>query len=365
MIRSPLRGFSPSEGEASGFDSILIVSATVLIVFGLAALYSIDYSRHTSWFTKQIVLGMMGVVPFLLFWKIPARFWHRISSGLYVVSLLLLLAVLKAGVTTGGAQRWLQIGPLQFQPSEFSKMALAMTLAAFYANRIEYIKRPSTFVLGIVHAAIPMALVFKQPHLGGALTLLAIWFAVTVVAGVPWRFIGIAALLGVVLGFTAWNVPHVLTTEQKSRIIGFVHPDPKKDGYQQTRALEALGSGGAFGSGYLKGTMKAAGSVPEQQTDFVFSVIGEEGGMFGVILMLSAFGFFFYRCWLASFRASEPFQMFAAAGILAALAFHFAANIGMNLMVLPVVGLWLPFVSYGGTALWFCMASLGFFAGCK
>jgi rod shape determining protein RodA len=195
--------------------------------------------------------------------------------------------------------------------------------------------------------------------------LIGIWVAVTIVAGVPWRFIFIAAIAGATLGFVAWNVPGILTAEQKSRVLGFLNPDPRGSGYQQTRALVALGSGGAFGSGYLKGDLKATGSVPEQQTDFIFSVIGEEGGLFGVSLLLATFGFFFYRCWLASLRATTTFQRLAGTGMLAALGFHFVANVGMNLMVLPVVGLWLPFVSYGGTALWMCMAAVGFFASSK
>jgi rod shape determining protein RodA len=191
---------------------------------------------------------------------------------------------------------------------------------------------------------------------------MGVWAAITIVAGVPWRYIGIAALAISVLGVSAWNVPHVLTAEQKSRIVGFINPDPKGAGYQQTRALVALGSGGAFGKGYLKGELKANETVPEQQTDFVFSVIGEEGGLFGLSLMMAAFGYFFYRCWLATMRFTTPFQRFAGVGIMAALAFHFVANVGMNVMMLPVVGLWLPFVSYGGTALWMCMSAVGFLA---
>jgi rod shape determining protein RodA len=363
MIRTAGRSFSPSQPDSvRGTDVGLLLSALFLLLFGLAALYSIDHARDTGWFGKQIFLACLGIVPFLVFNRLPAQFWQRVATPLYIVNLVLLVGVLIVGVSVGGAQRWLNIGPIQFQPSEFSKIALAMTLGAFYAARLEDIKRPSTFVLSILHLLPPLLLVFKQPHLGGTLTLVGIWFVVTVVAGVPWRFIGVAVLAGAVIGAVGWNVPGVLTPEQKSRVVGFLNPDPDGAGYQQTRALVALGSGGAFGRGYLRGDVKANGSVPEQQTDFIFSVIGEEGGLFGVLLLMVAFAFFFYRCWVASFRAVEPFRRLAGAGILAALAFHFFANIGMNLMVLPVVGLWLPFVSYGGTALWMCMAAVGFFA---
>ncbi len=362
MIRSASKSFASARSDTGqGFNVGLLASAGLLLFFGLAALYSIDHARETGWFGKQLVLAAIGIVPFLLFFKMPPEFWQRAATPLYILNLVMLVAVLVIGTSAGGAQRWLELGPIRFQPSEFSKIALALTLAAFYANRQEYIRRPSTFVLSFLHLLPPLLLVFKQPHLGGTLTLLAIWVAVTVVAGVPWRFIGFALVLGVVFSAVAWNVPGILTPEQKSRVFAFINPDPDDGSYQQTRALVALGSGGAFGAGYLHGQLKAAGTVPEQQTDFIFSVVGEEGGLFGVTLLISAFGFFFYRCWTASFKASSVYQRLAGAGILAALGFHFFANIGMNLMILPVVGLWLPFVSYGGTALWMCMGAVGFF----
>lgn len=360
------RRFTPGEPDISrGVDVYLLLAAGLLIFIGLASLYSIDYSRGTVWFPRQVFLFCVGLVPFFAMWLAPARLWQQGAAALYVFSLVLLGFVLVKGTTIGGAQRWLEIGPLQFQPSEISKIALAFALAAFFVRRAESIKRPSTFLLSLGILVVPALLVFRQPHLGGALTLLGIWLVVAVVAGVPWRFIGVAAVAGMLLGTAAWFAPGVLTPEQKSRVIGFINPDPQGTAYQQTRALVALGSGGTLGTGYLKGDLKAAGSVPEQQTDFVFSVVGEEGGLVGATLVLATFMFFFYRCWLAGFKASTPFQRFAATGILAALVFHFVANIGMNLMVLPVVGLWLPFLSYGGTALWLCMASVGFFASCK
>lgn len=363
MIRTSSRSFAPGEPDmARGQDTSLLLSALVLLFFGLAALYSIDHDRQSGWFGKQLFLAGIGLVPFLVFNKLPAQFWQRAATPLYILNVVLLAAVLVIGESKGGATRWLDLKVVEFQPSEFSKVALALTLGAFYTARLESIRKPSTFFLSILHLLPPLLLVFKQPHLGGTLTLVGIWFVVTVVAGVPWRFIGIAMLAGAVIGLVGWNVPGVLTAEQKSRVVGFLNPDPDGAGYQQTQALVALGSGGAFGVGYLRGDMKANGSVPEQQTDFIFSVIGEEGGLFGVFLLMTAFGFFFYRCWLASTHARDPFRRLAGAGILAALAFHFFANIGMNLMVLPVVGLWLPFVSYGGTALWMCMAAVGFFA---
>jgi len=363
---SAARRFTPGEPDASRrVDLYLLLSAGLLIFIGLASLYSIDYSLGTVWFHRQLVLFIVGLVPFFLLWLAPAQLWQRLSGAFYVVSVGMLGAVLATGTSISGAKRWLEIGPLQFQPSEMAKIALAFALAAFFVSRQESIRRPSTFLISIGLLAVPALLVFRQPHLGGALTMVAIWLAITVVAGVPWRFVGVAVVAGLLVGAGAWIAPGVFTAEQKSRVIGFIDPDPQGTAYQQTRSMIAIGSGGALGTGYLEGNLKATASVPEQQTDFVFSVVGEEGGLVGATVVITAFMFFFYRCWLAGFRATSMFQRFAATGILAVLGFHFVANIGMNLMVLPVVGLWLPFLSYGGTALWLCMASVGFFAACK
>ncbi len=342
------------------FDWWLLLAAAVLVMVGLLSLYSIQHARpEAHYFSKQLLRVAVGVVPFALFLRVPARSWQRGSWFLYAANVALLLAVLVIGRSGGGALRWIALGPLDFQPSEMAKLFVTLTLATFLANRADRIKEFSTFALSFVHIAVPMILIFKQPHLGGALVILVVWVAISTVAGVPAKYLfGTVGAAVAILG-SAFTVPGIMTDEQKSRIIAMFQSDESGSGYQSSHAQIAFGVGGVMGSGFLKGEQKEAGNVPEQQTDFIFTVVGEEGGLVGSSLVLAMFGFFLYRVWLVVLRAVDPFAKMAAAGLLGVFAFHAIVNLAMNLQLLPVVGLWLPFLSYGGTAMWLCMAAVG------
>ncbi len=348
---------------ATHLDWWMILAASLLMVMGLMSLYSIDNvagsvgSNHTDYFKKQQVRIGIGVVPFLLFLLVKPEFWRRCSMVLYAINIGLLALVLKAGDTRGGAQRWLQFGPIDFQPSELAKLLVTLTLATFLVNRKDDIKSFKTFALSFVHVAVPMALIYKQPHLGSTMVVAVVWFAVSLAAGVRLRFVFGAAALSVVALICAIQF-QLLSPFQLERILGFLHPNSKSNGYQVQRGLVAIGTGGLTGKGFLKGEQKSLKFIPEQQTDFIFTVVGEEGGLVGGFAMLACFGLLFFRIWLLIFQASEPFHRMIAAGILAMLAFHMTANLGMVLQMLPVVGLWLPFMSFGGTAIWLCMADI-------
>lgn len=335
-------------------DWWLLASAVLLLGMGLATLYSVGHTpRYEGVFPRQIVRVAIGVVPFLLLLLIPPGAWRRSAPFLYVLNLLLLAAVLLVGNRGGGAQRWVQLGPIEFQPSEMSKLFLALTMASFFAVRKDSIKRFSTFALSFLHMFVPAALVFAQPHLGSTVVLIVIWLSISIVAGVPAKFM---LAFAIALFGASFFVPGMLQPYQKERVKSLVG---KGDTYQASRAQLAFGAGGLFGRGYLKGEQKEGGHIPAQNTDFIFTVVGEEGGFVGSALVLFAFGFFFYRAWLVMYRSVDPFSKYAAAGVLGALAFHTVANLFMNVQLLPVVGLWLPFFSYGGTAMWLCMASVG------
>jgi rod shape determining protein RodA len=340
-------------------DGWLLLSALILLFIGLTSLYSYDHGRQGGFFVSQSVRVVIGLVPFLLFFIVDYRFWRRIAPVLYILNLALLLFVLKVGSSGGGAQRWLQVGPIEFQPSELTKLLLILTLAAFFVNRIDQIKSLSTFALSLLHVLPSCILVFLQPHLGATLVLVVTWLAVSWFAGVPGKFILLAVGLASLLLVLAVKVPGVLSDYQLARLEGMVVRDEQGKGYQQMRASLAFGVGGVSGSGFLKGEQKAAGSIPEQRTDFIFTIMGEEGGLIGSTLVLAAFLFFFYRIWLITYQAPDPYGRSLAAGVLAALGFHTIVNIGMNLQLTPVVGLWLPWMSYGGTAIWLCMACVG------
>ncbi len=340
-------------------DGWLVLSAGLLLMMGLMSLYSIDSATHATYFKKQLFRFVIGIGPFMLFLLVKAERWRRYAPFLYVANLGLLGLVLAVGDKRNEAQRWIQIGPLDFQPSELAKLLIVLTLASFLANRIDEIRSFKTFALSFLHVAVPMAMIYKQPHLGSTLVVGVAWLTMMWISGTRMRFVIGAVVLGCGLLTTAFFVPGMMSPYQKERIVGLFFPDKKGSGYQVYRGLVAIGSGGIGGKGFLQGEQKGLKFIPEQQTDFVFTVVGEEGGLIGGFAVLSIFSVLFYRIWSIIYRATEPFNRFVAAGIFAIFAFHVIANLGMVLQLLPVVGLWLPFMSQGGTALWLCMACVG------
>ncbi|MBS1723264.1 MAG: rod shape-determining protein RodA [Armatimonadetes bacterium] len=349
-----------------GIDLWLLASAGILLLTGLLAIYSIDFSRHGSNFMiKQVMWAAIGVPVFVICATTSQRTFTKLAPWLYTFSVLSLVAVLLVGKNTKGATRWIDFGPIQFQPSEFAKVILIITLSAFYAKHWEQTKEFRTYVLSLVHIAPIVGLVLLQPHLAGAMSLVFIWVAISLYAGVPWKYAAITLAIVGSLATAAWFTPGVVPNYMRERVIAKIKPDAKDNGYQQERARIAFAVGGVTGVGYLKGGQKAARYIPEQQNDFIFTVVGEEGGLIGGSLVLLAFGFFFYRLWLVGYQATEPFGQMMSGGVLAILGFHTIVNLGMNVGILPVAGLWLPFVSYGGTALWMCMACVGLLTGVK
>lgn len=294
----------------------------------------------------------VGVVPFLAFALVDPKFWMRASKVLYGLNIAMLLLVFNLGTHHGGAERWIDIGPIQFQPSEFAKLLVVLTLGAFFASNADTTDRVATFGQSVLHVLLPAALILAQPHLGAALVILVIWCSMALVARVPFKFVGIAMAAAVLMiGIVG------LRGYQMKRVEALAGHGTKDSNYQATRAKIAFGVGGIFGTGFLRA--EAGKYVPDQHTDYIFSVVGEEGGLVGSTFVLATFGFFFYRVWLVVLNAQDPFCRFVATGLLGLLAFHAIVNIAMVLQLLPVVGLWLPFMSYGGTAIWLCMAAVG------
>lgn len=348
-----------------GLDVWLLASMGVLILIGLALMHSIDMSRQSGYMVKQAVFAAVGVVVLLVVAAAKPDRLERFAPALYGLSLTGLAAVLVLGKNVKGATRWIDLGPIQFQPSEVAKVILIVTLSTYYARRWDQTHELKTYIGSIAHVAPIVVLVLMQPHLAGAMSLIVTWLAISLYARVPWKFVFATMLAIAALGAFAWFTPRVMPAYMRERIEAKLNPDPKGNAYQQERAKIAFGVGGAFGVGYGKGEQKAARNIPEQQNDFIFTVVGEEGGLVGGILVLGAFLFFFTRVWLVGYRAAEPFGQMASAGVLAVLGFHTLINLGMNVGVLPVAGLWLPFLSYGGTALWMCMACVGLLVGVK
>jgi len=376
-LGTPIPLTDDTRREVLRLDWPLIFATLLLLTFGLMSMYSVSYGLENNtkpYFIKHAINIAIGVIPMSIFAFVNPKVWRRGVNVLYVLDLLLLLAVLFMGKHTKGAERWILLpGGVQFQPSELAKLLTVLTLAAFYAKREEQIKKFSTFALGLLHVAVPMALIFMQPHLGATIVVAISWFAISVVAGVPLKYLG--ALAGCVLALGgAMSIPavrgKVLKPYQEERLMGILgvqsgKKDIKGKNWQTDRAEIAFGVGGVSGTGFGQGGQKRAGYIPEQHNDFVLTILGEEGGLIGCLLLLGAYSFFFYRIFLVMLHTSDPFGKMAAGGVFAVIAFHTFVNMAMVLQIVPVVGLWLPFMSSGGTAMWLCLSCVGLLLGVR
>ena len=375
-LGAPIPMTEETRREVRRLDWPLVAAALTLLAFGLMSMWSVSYGGASArpYFVKQALNVLIGLVPATILAVVHPKVWRRGSWALYGANLLLLLAVLVFGKHTKGAERWILLpGGVQFQPSELAKLLAVLTLSAFYAHREDRMDRLSTFLLGLLHIGVPMALIFVQPHLGATIVVGVAWFAISLVAGVPLKYLGaLLALFGALGG--AMAVPavrhKVLKPYQEDRLMGMLGVQSgKKDkrglNYQTDQAEIAFGVGGVTGAGFGQGARKRAGYIPEQQNDFVVTVLGEEGGLMGCLLLLMAYAFFFYRIFLTMLHTSDPFGKMVAGGVFAVLAFHTFVNIAMVLQIVPVVGLWLPFMSAGGTAMWLCLSCVGLLLGIR
>ncbi len=365
MAAISFRSKADQRRSSGGFDPWMVIFAGALIGIGLLAIFSTGMGGSQTNFKKQVFNVLLGLVPAGIFAFVHPKTWLRMVNTIYTTNLVLLALVLVKGSTVKGAERWINFGPLQFQPSELSKILLVLTLASFYAARREEIHKFSTFALSILHILPPAVLILMQPHLGATLVVISVWLAISLVAGVPGKFVASVVGGAAILATLVLAVPpvrnFVLRDYQKQRVEAMLTKGQDKKGrnYHSEQSKIAFGVGGLTGKGFGHGERKAGKFIPEQDTDFIFSVIGEEFGLFGCTLVLLLFGGLFQRIWLGMIGDYEPFYQMIAAGSLTVLAFHTVVNIGMVLEILPVVGLWLPFLSRGGTAIWLCMSLVG------
>lgn len=366
MAAITLRPTTESRNEKVGIDWWMLGAAMVLTLIGLASIFSTGYGDSLKEFKKQILYIFLGLVPMGVFGLCHPRLWAKGAKVIYVINLLFLVAVLAAGHSKNGAERWIGIGPIEFQPSELSKIFIVLTLASFYASRQDQIKSFSTFALGAAHVFVPVLLILKQPHLGASLLILTVWVALSLVAGVSPKYMFLVIGSFVLLTTLVFKVPtvrnHILKPYQWERVLGLlgVESGTKKVSdmkYQTDVASYAFANGGVSGTGYLKGEIKRR--VPFISTDFIWSLVGEEFGMLGCLAVLGVFALLFYRIWLGMLNAADLYYQLIMAGILTVLGFHTIVNAGMVMGFLPVVGLWAPFLSYGGSAIWLCMSLVG------
>jgi rod shape determining protein RodA len=342
-------------------DAPLLLTTLLLIGVGLAMLYSATYQWSPAVFRRQVMWLTVGAAGAIALAAIPPRVWLRFYKLLYALNVLMLLGVLAFGAERKGAQRWLELpGGFQLQPSEFAKLLLILTLAAWLARNGAAIRTPKGFMLSALHMAVPALLVFKQPDLGTSLVFAAVWFAMVYLAGARARWLWLTVVAGA-LGFAGlWHFD-ILRDYQKARLVSFLDPeaDPKQSGYHILQARIAVGSGQLTGKGYLHGTQKNLRYIPEQHTDFIFVVVAEELGFVGSVGLLGLFGAFLYAVWRIMVNTRNEYHRLLAGGILTLFTFHLLTNVGMTIGLFPVVGIPLPFISYGGSMLITALAAVG------
>lgn len=314
----------------------------------------------TSEFQKQIVYLLLGVPAMLGISLVDYRTWQRWAPGLYIVNLLLLLFILRGGHSALGAQRWISLGPLgTFQPSEPAKLVIAISLAAVlcrgtYENFVELWKP-------LLAVAVPALLILKQPDLGTSLVLLAIltaelYFALPKVGDFGIYVLGVLVVAAAALGTNALLKPF-----QRARLFVFLNPkaDPQGAGYNLNQSKIAVGNGQWFGRGLYHGTQTQLNFVPEHSRDFIFTVLAEEWGFAGASLLLALYAMVLYGGVRSMLAARDRFGFLLAAGLVGMIFFHILVNLGMTIGVMPITGIPLPFMSYGGSAMLTDFAAIG------
>ena len=344
-------------------DWVLLLSMFTLLVLGLAAIYSVELSQSSGNFLnvkKQFIA--IGIASVVFFYVTVSNYQllRNYSLVLYVAGPLLLLSVLVFGDTIRGARGWFVVGPVSMQPVEFMKAGLIVALATFFSSKAERPLRVKDVLFSGLIVLAPVFLVMMQPDLGSASVLVGTWFFMAMFAGMRYQHVVMLGVVGAVTSIIAWF--NFFAEYQKARIRTFIDPtfDPLGQGYNVAQAIIAIGSGGWVGSGLGFGTQSHLKFLPESQTDFIFAVIAEELGFIGVTVLIVAFSLLFYRLMRIALRASDDFTALIVLGVISVLFLQFLVNIGMNLGLLPVTGIGLPFVSYGGSSMIFLLLLVAF-----
>ncbi len=336
-------------------DWLLVASALFIFGVGLLSLYSISvtgdpWSISGSYFLRQAIFGVVGIILMICFQFFDYRHIVRYGTHLYFLSIFLLVLVLLFGRTVNGTAGWFSLGFFRFQPVEGVKIALILFLARFIVAKRSELGEWVRIVASLILSFLLIFLVLKQPDLGSALTLAAIWGGIILVSGIRPRHILVLFLTGVVVASAGW---FFLEGYQRNRIDTFLHPesDPRGSGYNVLQAMVAVGSGGISGKGVGFGSQSQLNFLPEKHTDFIFATVTEELGLVGAGVILFAYGVFLFRTWRIAEQAKDNAGYLIAVGAQVYFVVQIFVNIGMNMGLLPVAGLPAPFLSYGGSSL--------------
>ncbi len=390
--------------KESQIDWILVSACMILVIFGLTSIYSSVYgSSIDSNFTKQLISVMLGLGVMTTIVFIPDSFIKLIAYPAYISSILLLVAVLFIGESVYGTKGWISLGGFNLQPAEFSKMGTLLALATYLSGKGKDIRTIRDLGISLMIVAIPAGLIFIQPDVGTASVLFAMFLGILFWSGfsglflyavvvspilvilslkdIVWFYVGLGIasiailffksrqyaialtiVLFISLGFIAPQIYDNLMPHQKNRISSFLDPDldPQGAGYNVIQSKVAVGSGGVIGKGFLEGTQTQLRYIPMQWTDFIFSVPAEEFGFVGSSIIIIAYLVLMLRMLNIAYNSNDTFFSIVSIGILFIFIYHIIINIGMVIGIMPVMGIPLPFMSYGGTSMILNLMLIGF-----
>jgi len=337
----------------------LLLTASLLAGIGTATLYSVSGGSFQPWAERHTLrfLIMLGIVVAMALVRVDV--WMKLAYPAYLVALLMLALVPFIGSEALGAKRWIDAGPISFQPSELMKLALVAALARFYFQLPpEKVGKPLFILLPLLIIGVPVFLTMQQPDLGSAALFVALGLSLMFLAGVPLRYFALGGLLALASLPVIWSGMH---DYQKRRVEVFLNPgmDPLGAGYHITQSKIALGAGGIAGKGFMQGTQSQLDFVPEKHTDFIASIIGEEWGFTGMLFLIAVYGLLILMMMLMAQRCENRFARLAIAGSAMTFFLYVFINLAMITGLVPVVGIPLPLVSYGGTSMTTLMIGLG------
>lgn len=343
---------------------LLVILLFCVVGVGVTALYSAGGGDMSRWADKHFARFLIGMAGMMIIALVDVKWWYRAAWPFYICVFILLVLVEIMGHIGMGAQRWINLGFIQIQPSELMKIASLMCLARhFHGAGPEQVRRLTFLIIPAAIILAPVALVMLQPDLGTALMVLMGGAGLVFLAGAPlWIFLsGIGATLAAIP--IGWQLMH---DYQRQRVLTFLDPetDPLGAGYHITQSKIALGSGGVYGKGFMQGTQSRLNFLPEKQTDFIFTLYAEEWGLAGGVALLALFGLIFLVCLRIAMRCRHNFGRYLAAGLTINYSLHIFVNIAMVMGLIPVVGVPLPMVSHGGTAMLATLMGFGLIMSC-
>ena len=335
------------------FDLLFFASAMIISGVGIMMIYSTGLGGQgvNSLWLRQVGYLAVGLIGMFFFATLDYRFFKKNSSVIYIFSILLLVGVLLAGLEIRGSRRWFELGFINFQPSEFSKLALIVLLAKLLQVKRPNFQRFRYVIYSFGYVFVPVMLIMLQPDLGTASVHVAIWIGMLFTSPMPRKYLLYLFLLFVIVSAVSWQF--FLQDYQKDRLHTFLDPtaDPLGRGYNAIQSMVAVGSGGFFGHGLARGLQSQLRFLPERQTDFIFASTVEELGLVGGGLVLLFLFFILWRIMKIMRQAQDSFGVYLASGIFFLFLTQIVVNIGMNLGLLPVTGITLPFLSYGGSSM--------------